>query len=75
MLTVPLVVSLISTSRASVGFQVTPKHRRVRRLVLVGGLPLIVLSLFNLANLLGLVQQLMLGLGRLGTSVELVWAG
>lgn len=79
-LTVPLVLSLIwNVLGSSVGFRVTPKHRRRSR----GGwswflaLPLIVLSLFNLANLLGLVQQLMLagwdGVGPL--QLGLVWAG
>ncbi|MEL0340716.1 MAG: glycosyl transferase, partial [Synechococcus sp.] len=79
-LTVPLVVSLIcNVLGASVGFRVTPKHRQRSR----GGwawflaLPLIVLSLFNLANLLGLVQQLWLeGWGELGPlQLGLVWAG
>ncbi len=79
-LTVPLVVSLIwNVLGSSVGFRVTPKHRQRSR----GSwswflaLPLIVLSLFNLANLLGLVQQLMLagwdGVGPL--QLGLVWAG
>ena len=79
-LTVPLVVSLIcNVLGASVGFRVTPKHRQRSR----GGwawflaLPLIVLNLFNLANLLGLMQQLMHGgwdgLGPL--QLGLVWAG
>ncbi|GIR25244.1 MAG: hypothetical protein CM15mP39_10550 [Synechococcus sp.] len=79
-LTVPLVVSLIcNVLGSSVGFRVTPKHRQRSR----GGwswflaLPLIVLSLFNLANLLGLVQQLWLeGWGELGPlQLGLVWAG
>ena len=79
-LTVPLVVSMICTVLgSSVGFRVTPKHRQRSR----GGwswflaLPLIVLSLFNLANLLGLVQQLWLeGWGELGPlQLGLVWAG
>jgi len=79
-LTVPLVVSLIcNVLGSSIGFRVTPKHRQRSR----GGwswflaLPLIVLSLFNLANLLGLVQQLMLG-GWNGVGplqLGLVWAG
>ncbi|QNI98182.1 glycosyltransferase [Synechococcus sp. RS9902] len=79
-LTVPLVVSLIcNVLGSSIGFRVTPKHRQRSR----GGwswfltLPLIVLSLFNLANLQGLVQQLMLG-GRNGVGplqLGLVWAG
>jgi cellulose synthase (UDP-forming) len=79
-LTVPLVVSLMwNVLGSSVGFRVTPKHRQRSR----GSwswflaLPLIVLSLFNLANLLGLVQQLMLagwdGVGPL--QLGLVWAG
>ncbi|WP_226408019.1 glycosyltransferase [Synechococcus sp. MU1625] len=79
-LTVPLVVSLIcNVLGASVGFRVTPKHRQRSQ----GGwawflaLPLIVLSLFNLANLLGLVQKLWLeGWGELGPlQLGLVWAG
>ncbi len=79
-LTVPLVVSLIChVLGSSIGFRVTPKHRQRSR----GGwswflaLPLILLSLFNLANLLGLVQQLMLqGWGELGPlQLGLVWAG
>ena len=78
-LTVPLVASLIcNLLGSSVGFRVTPKHRQRSR----GGwswflaLPLIVLSLFNLANLLGLVQELWLEdwdeLGPL--QLGLVWA-
>ena len=78
-LTVPLVVSLICNFLgSSVGFRVTPKHRQRSR----GGwswflaLPLIVLSLFNLANLLGLIQQLMLrGWDEVGPlQLGLVWA-
>ena len=79
-LTVPLVVSLIcKVLGAPIGFRVTPKHRQRSQ----GGwawflaLPLIVLSLFNLANLLRLVQQLWLeSLGELGPlQLGLVWAG
>ena len=79
-LTVPLVVSLIcNVLGSSVGFRVTPKHRQRSR----GGwswflaLPLIVLSLFNLANLLGLVQELSRqGWGELGPlQLGLLWAG
>ena len=79
-LTVPLVVSLIcNVLGSSIEFRVTPKHRRRSR----GGwswllaVPLILLSLFNLANLLGLVQQLMLGgWGGVGPlQLGLVWAG
>ena len=79
-LTVPLVVSLIcKVLGAPIGFRVTPKHRQRSQ----GGwawflaLPMIVLSLFNLANLLGLVQQLWLeGWGELGPlQLGLVWAG
>ena len=78
-LTVPLVVTLIChLLGSSTGFQVTPKHRQRSQ----GGwawflaLPLILLSLLNLANLLGLIQQLMLqGWGEIGPlQLGLVWA-
>ena len=78
-LTVPLVTTLISHGLgSSMGFRVTPKHRQRSQ----GGwawflaLPLTLLSLFNLANLLGLVQQLVLqGWGELGPlQLGLVWA-
>ena len=78
-LTVPLVVCLIcNVLGSSVEFRVTPKHRQRPQ----GGwswflaLPLIVLSLFNLANLLGLLQQLMLeGWDEVGPlQLGLVWA-
>ena len=60
------------------GFRVTPKHRHRSQ----GGwawflaLPLILLSLLNLANLLGLIQQLILqGWNELGPlQLGLVWA-
>ena len=78
-LTVPLVVCLIcNVLGSSVEFRVTPKHRQRPQ----GGwswflaLPLIVLSLFNLANLLGLLQQLMLEGWDEGGPLQLglVWA-
>ncbi len=78
-LTVPLVLTLIShVFGASMGFRVTPKHRRRSQ----GGwawflaLPLILLSLLNLVNLLGLLLQLMqTGWGGLGLlQLGLVWA-
>ena len=78
-LTVPLVVTLIShVLGSSMGFRVTPKHRHRSR----GGwawflaLPLILLSLLNLTNLLGLIQQLILqGWDELGPlQLGLVWA-
>ena len=79
-LTVPLVVSLIcKVLGAPVGFRVTPKHRQRSQAGWAWflALPMIVLSLFNLANLLGLVQQLWLeGWGELGPlQLGLVWAG